>query len=748
MKGRRDFIATLGGLALAASLPRAMARAAGPAAAVPAAGSAPAAQAGSWPLPPQVRRVPVEVGRYGIRRIDEYAWLRPKDWHAVLRDPASLDPEIKAAVVAENAYADAMLAPTRPLQRELAERIRAIDAGHTAPLEVRSGGFLYYRDQPAGSEYPVYLRRSVAGGEPQVLLDAGAEAAGAPYYALSWDGPAPSPDGRLYGWAADRTGSGIFSLRVREIASGRLLVDDIDDAHGAFCFSPDGRYLYWVGRSDKGRPSVVYRRDIAAGGDTPVYEEPDTAFFIALRATAAGGYVVIRLFNGEMSEVRLVPMTAPASAPVLVEPRTPGLTYDVDEWNGALLVLTDADGAEDFKLMTADPAAPGRRGWRELVAHRPGRLIAAIHPFAGHLVREEWRDALPRLVVMAADGSEREIAFDEPAYAISVPRGQGWDSPTLAFAYQSPRTPRTAYRLELAGARHAPAAAPASTGAYDRDRYEVRRLAARTDDGVEVPITVLMRRGLALDGSAPLYLYGYGSYGASVEAEFSPAAIALADRGWVYAIAHVRGGAERGTRWWRSVLKHGKKKTFTDFIACAEHLVAQGYTRRQRIVAHGMSAGGLLMGAVYTMRPDLWAGVVAQVPFVDVLNTLEDFESHPLGTTALPIWGDPRVPEDLAYVAGYSPYDHLVRAAYPALLATGGVADDRVAFWEPVKFAAKARALTTAGQPILSRTVMAGGHAGASGAAAALEQTVMFLAFAVWAADRRWGEVPQRPAQD
>jgi oligopeptidase B len=240
-------------------------------------------------------------------------------------------------------------------------------------------------------------------------------------------------------------------------------------------------------------------------------------------------------------------------------------------------------------------------------------------------------------------------------------------------------------------------------------------------------------------------LCGYGSYGVIYEAQFSPAAIALVEQGWSFAIAHVRGGAERGSEWWRSVLKHGKKTTFTDFIACAEHLIANGYTAAGRIVAHGLSAGGLLMGAVYTMRPDLWAGVIAQVPFVDVLNSMDDFQNHPLGSTALPIWGDPRVPEDYAYVASYSPYDQLKPAAYPALLATGSVADDRVSFWEPVKFAVKARALTLAGNPIMVRTDLTAGHAGASGASAAREQQARFQAFAIWAADRRWGVVPQRP---
>ena len=698
-----------------------------------------------WPLPPQHRRVPTDVGGLGYSRMDDYAWFQPKDWHAVLRAPDSLDAPIKAAVKLENNYTDAMLAPSATLQKTLIARMEALDALSGTPVEIRSGDFLYYERTPPGSDYPVYLRRPVKGGPEQVLLDVGLEAKGKKHYKLGWIAPKHSHDGRLFVWAADRTGAGIFSVFVRDIASGELLVSDITNGHSGYTLSPDGRYLYWIGRSDKGRPSTVYRREIGKPGDTLIYEEKDPAFFIALRTTAAGGHVVIKMFNGDMTEVRLVPMDRPTATPVLVEPRTDGLRYDVDEWNGQLLVLTDADGAIDFKLMTASAASPGRANWKPFVEHQPGRFISAVHPFAGYLVREEWRDALPRLVVMAPDGKEREIAFDETAYAISVPPDQGGNAPTMAFSYQSPRSPRAAFTLDLASAKFAPAGAPVVSKAYDRERYEVRRFSAKAEDGALVPITVLMRKGQKLDGSAPLFLYGYGSYGATIDAEFSPSAIALVEQGWIHAIAHVRGGAERGTEWWRSVLKQGKKKTFTDFITCAEHLIAERYTSKGRIVAHGFSAGGLLMGAIYTMRPDLWAGVIAQMPFLDVLTTIEHYENHPLGTTSFPFWGDPRVPEDHAYMATYSPYDNLRTAAYPALLALGSVADDRVAFWEPLKFAVKARGLTTAGNPILSRTLLHAGHMGDPGATAQRAQQASFMAFAVWSADRKWGQVPQRP---
>jgi oligopeptidase B len=541
----------------------------------------------------------------------------------------------------------------------------------------------------------------------------------------------------MFGWTEDVTGSGIYALRVRDIASGRMIVDDIDEAHGMFAFDAGGRYLFWVGRGPNGHADSVWRRDMANGTDVKVHDERDPAFFIELRTTASGGFVVIRMMNGAQSEVRLVPASDPTADPILVEPRAIGLRYDVEHWDNRLLILTDADGAVDMKVATASPDAPGKAQWRDWIAHQPGRFIAAIHPFRDRLVVEEWRDARPRLTLIGADGTNRDVAFDEPAYALAVPRGQGWGAAALAFTYQSPRTPPRLSRLMLGDGAVVAAKTPAHP-AYDPQLYMVERIEAPTPDGMRVPITLLRRRAAPRDGSAPLFMTGYGSYGANVEADFQPASIALVDRGWTCAIAHVRGGAERGSDWWRSVLTTGKKKSFTDFIDCAEHLCAEGYTARGRIVAHGFSAGGLLMGAIFTMRPDLWAGVIAQVPFIDPLGTMEQFESHPLGASALPIWGDPRIPEEYAYMASYSPYDRIEPAAYPAFLSTGSVADERVSFWEQLKFVARARANSRAKHPIMSKNATTGGHMGASGEQAARRQQAMFQGFAIWAAERRW----------
>jgi oligopeptidase B len=697
----------------------------------------PAFAARRWPTAPRHPKRPVSVARFGPPRVDDYAWMRPDDWQAVLRNPASLDPPIMAAVKVESDYAQAMLGTAKPLQAGLAKRAAELSADDD-PIEIEDNGFVYFQRIPKGSDYEVYFRRDNGSGREESLLDLNDEAKGKKFYALHSGGTRRSNDGKLFGWSVDETGSGIFAIKVREISTGRMIVDDLKGAHGSFALAPRGDHLYWVGRNDQGNSNSVWRRDFLTGRDVLIFSEPDPAFFISVRASASGEIVFIDLLNGEVTETRMIPAADPTAAPVVIEPRKLGHSYFVDHWNGRLIIRTDAEGAEDFKLVTAPVETPRRANWHELVPHRKGRFIANVHPFRNALVREEWRDARPRLVVMAKDGSERDVGFEDAAYALTVPEGQGWDAQSLAFSYQSPVAQPRFYKVALDTGVARPARQSKAVAAFNPARYRVERIEAVASDGERIPITILTSASAKRDGSRPLLLYGYGSYGATVPDDFSPAAIALVERGFSYAIAHVRGGAERGTYWWRSVLARGKKTTFTDFITCAEHLIAKGYTGKQRIVAHGYSAGGLLMGAIYTMRPDLWAGVIAQVPFVDVLNTIEAFESHPLGTTSFPFWGDPRIPEDHAYMASYSPYDNLKPASYPALLATGSVADERVAFWEPLKFAVKARQMTQSSAPILAKISTVGGHMGKSGSSAERDQLAEFHAFAIWAAEKKW----------
>lgn len=693
--------------------------------------------AARWPVPPHPPKHPRRIEAFGHVRFDDYAWLKPTNWAQVRKDPSALAPAIRRELVAENAYADALLAPTRPLQDKLFRRMKTLGAADAPAPPIVDGEWAYYTRTPEGASYPIYARRPASGGPEQVLLDLNIEAKGKVYYALSvFQAPIRSPDNKLFAWAVDETGSEYHTLYVKDIESGRIVSSDIHNCYGTFAFAPDSNHLFWVLRDRLSRPTKVFRRPARGGNDVEVYDEKDPAFFIHVSLTASRRTLRIHCFNGDMGDTRVVFGDDVLAKPTLVEPRRNGLRYTVEDWQDGFLILTNADGAYDYKVMRAHRANLAEPGWQEWIGHEPGRFIAAIRPFRHYLVLSEWRNANPRLVTVTPARKLHDIAFTEDAYNVVLEPQQVYDTDTLRFSYETPRQPPAWYAYDMRTERRQVLSAPERS--FDPARYVVRRLFAPSSDGVTVPITVLMKKGTKLDGSAPLFMYGYGSYGDSVTASFSAPALALVDQGWIHVLAHVRGGAEKGTRWWRSVLKHGKEKTFSDFIACAEHLIRKRYTRAGRIVIHGLSAGGLMIGAAYNMRPDLWGGAIAQVPFVDLLNTMED-EKHPLWFTALPIWGDPRIKADWEYMASYSPYTNVHRAPYPALLATGSLVDDRVGFWEPVKFVAKVRDDSTDNAPKMVKIDMAAGHMGASGRNAKLRQHAMFYAFATWAVEHKWG---------
>jgi oligopeptidase B len=423
----------------------------------------------------------------------------------------------------------------------------------------------------------------------------------------------------------------------------------------------------------------------------------------------------------------------------VVEPRTPGLRYDVEHWDGRFLIHTNADGAVDFKVMAAPLADPSRRAWTDWAPHRPGRYVVGIDAYKDwfvQLVRENANNSI--LLTQRATGAEHAIAFDEDAYALSLAGGYEFDAPTLRFVYESPTTPRRWFDYDMASRTRVLRKTQEIPSGHDPAAYVTRRLYAKAADGAEVPITVVMRADTPVDGSAPILLYGYGAYGIPMEPHFSIRNLSLVDRGWIWATAHVRGGSEKGWGWFLDGRGAKKTNTFTDFIACAEHLVAGGYGQAGRIVAYGGSAGGMLMGAIANMRPDLWAGIIGAVPFVDVLNTMSDI-TLPLTPPEWPEWGNP-LEDEAAYqaIAAYSPYDNIAAKPYPAVLATGGLSDPRVTYWEPAKWVAKLREYSTGEAPILLKINMEAGHGGASGRFEFLKEIALDYAFAVWALDKGW----------
>ena len=705
--------------------------------ATPAAAAARSTRPMTTPAPPVARPDPVVITQLGRTRTDEFAWMKDGNWQKVLRDPSVLKPEIRQHLEAENAYMRAVLAPTESLQetlfQEMKGRIREDDASAPEP----DGDYAYLTRYAPGAQHPVHVRRPRRGGAEEVLLDEEAEAKGKAFFSVGAAGH--SPDHRYYAWAADEQGSEVFRIRIRDLSTGQVLPSPVESSTGDFTFSPDSAWLFWTWRDDNGRPARIYRRPVrgTAADDVLVYTERDEGFFIGVRRSASGRFLLIPCGNQETSEVLLIPADRPTAAPVPLEPRRDGVLYDVEHWNDRFIIRTNADGAVDFKLVAAPEAAPGRAGWKDLIPHRPGVLVEGVIAFRRWMVRLEKADALNRIVIRGEDGAEHAIAFDEPAFALALDPGLEYDTDVLRFVYNSMTTPRSWVDYDMARRARTVVKTQDIPSGHDPSRYETRRLNARAADGTEVPVFVLMRKGQKLDGSAPLLLYGYGSYGISQEASFSIRALSLVDRGWIWARACVRGGSEKGWGWFLDGRRERKMNTFTDFVACAEHLHRQGYGRPSNTVAYGGSAGGLLMGAVANLRPDLFTGIIAAVPFVDALNTMSD-ASLPLTPPEWPEWGNP-LTDSKAYdtIAAYSPYDNIAPRPYPAVLATGGLSDPRVTYWEPAKWVARLRPASTSGRPILLKMNMEAGHAGAAGRFDDLKETALEYAFALWAVENR-----------
>ena len=685
------------------------------------------------PTPPRPRKDPKRTEQLGRVRVDDYAWMKDDNWQAVLHHPSQVKAEVREHLVAENAYVNAVLAGTEALQAQLFEEMKGRIKQDDTSVPSPDGPFEYFTRYETGAQHPRHVRRPRGAGDgvEELLLDE--DAASKPHAYYSVGHAEHSPDHALYAWSEDTQGSEYYRVLVKDLATGETLGEAIDNAYGDFTFSPDSAWLYWIWRDENARPSKVFRRAAQGGDDALVYEEPDEGMFLGVGVTADRSHIVIQSNNQQTSEVWLVPADDPTAAPVVAEPREDGVRYSLGRWQGGWTIRTNADDAVDFKLAVSDAAVPSRDTWRDLVPARPGRLIAGVVSYAGHLVRLERENAIDRIVVLGAAGEEHEIAFDEPAYALSLGGGYEYDTTLTRFVYTSPTTPRQWFDYDMATRERTLRKTQEIPSGHDPARYETRRLYATAADGSEAPITVLMLKGTALDGAAPLLLYGYGAYGIPQEASFSIRNLSLVDRGWIWAIAHVRGGSDKGWGWFLDGRGAKKPNTFTDFIACAEHLVAEGYGTAGRIAAYGGSAGGMLMGAIANLRPDLWGAIIAAVPFVDVLNTMSD-TTLPLTPPEWPEWGNP-LKDEAAYdlIAGYSPYDNVGAKPYPPILATGGLSDPRVTWWEPEKWIAKLRDHSTSGRPMLLKINMEAGHGGASGRFDFLKEIALDYAFAIWA---------------
>ncbi len=681
--------------------------------------------------PPIAAQKPLSTTLHGISREDEYAWLKDPDWQRVMREPAVLDPRIRAYLEAENDYKDAFLAPWADLRAALYDEMRGRIKEDDSTVPAPDGGWLYYVRYVGNGEHPVFCRtrKGVTGAE-EVLLDGNREAEGESYFRIA--ACRHSPDHRRLAYATDVNGSERYRIFVRDIASGGIVDGPVEDARGDVVWANDGATVFYTVIDDNHRPWQVRRRRIGDGGDAVVYEESDPGFFVGIDRSESGRFVVVSAHDHTTSEVRLIDADAPEDRSRLVAPRDSGVEYDVAHRGDRLFIRTNADGAVDFRIATAPLDEPGRANWTDWLAHEDGVYVRSQRLFAGHHVRLERADGLPRIVVTdLASAEAHEIAFDEEAYDLSLLPGYEFETPTLRFVYSSMTTPNRTFDYDMASRQRTLRKTQEVPSGHDPADYVTRRLTATAEDGARVPISILHHRTTPLDGTAPVLLYGYGAYGHSVPASFSTNRLSLVDRGFVYAIAHIRGGADRGYRWYLDGKRDKKPNTFSDFIAAGERLTSEGYTAKGRIAAHGGSAGGMLMGAVANLRPDLFAAILAEVPFVDVLNTMCDADL-PLTPPEWPEWGNP-IEDEAAYrlIASYSPYDNVAARDYPAIFATGGLTDPRVTYWEPAKWVARLRRLNTSDAPVLLHTNMDAGHGGASGRFDRLVEVAMVYAFAI-----------------
>jgi oligopeptidase B len=665
---------------------------------------------------------------------DDYAWLKDENWQEVLRDPQVLDADIRQVLEAENGYADSLLGHTAPLQKTLVEEMRGRIKEDDSSVPSPDGPYAYFRKFREGGQHELFGRMPRHGGESHIVLD-GDELATAHDY-FKFGGSRHSPDHKLVAWSADTKGSEYFSIQVRDWETGQDHDDLIEDSDGAVVWSADARSLFYVKLDDNHRPMQVWhhRLGTAQADDVLIYEETDPGWFTHLHESTSGRFCVIAGGDHETSEQRLIDLANPLSPPRLVAAREEGVQYSLADRGDELFILTNADGAIDFKIVTAPLASPARANWRDLIPHRAGVYILDHDLYSGHLVRLERANALPAIVIRdLASGEEHAIAFDEAAYSLDTMGSYEFDSTNLRFSYSSMTTPSEVYDYDMASRTRSLRKRQEIPSGHNPADYVTTRIMARSHDGAEVPVSLLHRRDLKRDGRAPLLLYGYGSYGMAIPASFNANRLSLVDRGFVYAIAHIRGGTDKGWGWYLDGKREKKTNSFDDFAACARALCETNYTGTKRIVAHGGSAGGMLMGAAANRAGELFAGIVAEVPFVDVLNTMLD-DTLPLTPPEWPEWGNPLLSEkDFRTILSYSPYDNVAAKHYPAILAMAGLTDPRVTYWEPAKWIARLRATMTGGGPVLLRTNMGAGHGGASGRFNRLDEIAIVYAFALWA---------------
>lgn len=686
------------------------------------------------PTPPETVRKDHIIEQHGTRRIDPYHWLRDENWQEVLQNPSKLRGDIRAHLDGENAYYEESTAHLAPLRDELFEEMRSRIKEDDSSVPSPDGDYAYAVRYRKGGEYAIFYRHPIgAPNKEQVLYDGDKEGEGEKFFDIA--DVAHSPDHQWIAYGVDRLGSEYFDIRIRNIKTGEELNETITRSDGEPVWAADSKSFYYIERDDNQRPKYVRRHFLNTdpAQDEMLYEESDDGFFLSVYKSRSGDFIFIGASNSVSGDTRVLSAHGPAGEkPQLIAPRLSDELYSVDHHGDYFYIQTNAGGAVDFKIMRTPVATPGRDHWRDWLAHVPGTYILSLALFKDFAVRLVRENALPRIIISDYNRkNENAIDFEEQAYSLGLNPGYEFDTRMIRYTYSSPSTPQQTFDYNMKSGKRSLLKTQEVPRGHDPANYVVERLTIDASDGAQIPVTILRLKQTPINASAPLLLYGYGSYGSTMPASFNASILSVVDRGAVYAVAHIRGGAARGRQWYLDGKLDKKPNTFSDFATVARGLQDKGYGRKNETVIYGGSAGGLLVGATLNLDPSLFGGVIGAVPFIDVLNTISD-KDLPLTPPEWDEWGNP-ITDKAAFetIASYSPYENIKQnAAYPPVFATGGLTDYRVTYWEPAKWIARLRHETKGG-PFYCRMNMGAGHGGSAARFERLKERAHDYAFAL-----------------
>ena len=662
---------------------------------------------------------PKTTNIHGTTLVDDYFWLREKT-----------NPAVMAHLKAEDAYAEAMMKPTAALQEKLYNEMLSHIKQTDTNVPYRWGNYFYYTRTEEGKQYPIFCRKKGSLDAPEeIVLDQNELAKGQKFMSVGTF--VPSNDGNLLAYTTDNTGYRQYTLQIKDLRTGQLFPERIERVDGVAWASDNKTFFYVTEDAVTKRSDKFFRHVLGSPKNDLVYEEKDELFDIEVGRSRDKEIIFLHALSKTSTEARYIRADDPNGTLKVILPREPEHEYDVDYRNNLFYIRTNK-GAKNFRIVTAPVNDPSEKNWKEFVAHKPEVKVEAIDLFAEHAVLSEWENGLQQLeVIDFKTNKHQRIRFPEPVYAVTLTSNREFNTSVVRYSYNSLVTPNSIFDYDMNTGKTTLLKQTEVPGGFDRANYQSERVFATASDGTKIPMSMVYRKGVKLDGSAPLLLYGYGSYGISIPPTFSSARLSLLDRGVIFVIAHIRGGGELGEQWRQAGRMMNKINTFTDFIASAEALIKMKYTSKDRLVIQGGSAGGLLVGAVSNMRPDLFKAVVSQVPFVDVLNTMLD-ASLPLTTSEYIEWGNPNEKPAFDYMKTYSPYDNIAKKDYPAMLVKVSVNDSQVPYWEGAKLVAKMRALKTDKNPLLLKVNFGAGHGGASGRYDALREVAFDYAFMLW----------------